>query len=456
MPSTASPTPDKLHDIDLERGYFSRTSAQDLTNAFKNFERENEQNHINHICVFFHGGLVTRSEGLDTAHFLINGYTNAGAYPFFFIWNSDLLSTLKDRIRQHSEDPVFATVVRHTELTVAGKIRAALDKQKLPPLPAPAKIARSGPRMFGQLAELGRAYDEAWAKRAGAQLGCSQRELEQFARFALSAEKAVPVKRRRLKLTRPSDVYARIIERFNTGHDHGLYTTTLEEWLIEFGLGRFGSNTWRTMQKFIKNSFDASVKAGGTAFVGHLCDVWNKAPKTRVTLIGHSAGSIYVQRMIEALNARLPAGSPAQLEIILLAPAISFARMNAGLSVLRKRVRGLRVFALKDEIESSYFEVWPYDKSLLYIVSSLCERDPYADRPLVGMQRYWSGSSPYAIPEIEEVTGFIEPPRMIRTVWALTKPNAKPGWRSQAKKHGEFPEECYTNGSVCHILSHGF
>jgi hypothetical protein len=237
--------------------------------------------------------------------------------------------------------------------------------------------------MFGQLAELGRAYDEAWAKRAGAQLGCSQRELEQFARFVLNAEKAVPVKRRRLKLTRPSDVYARIIERFNTGHDHGLYTTTLEEWLIEFGLGRFGSRTWRTMQRFIRNSFGARVKAGGTAFVGHLCDVWKKAPKTRVTLIGHSAGSIYVQRMIEALNARLPVGSPAQLEIILLAPAISFARMNAGLSVLRKRVRGLRVFALKDEIESSYFEVWPYDKSLLYIVSSLCERDPYADKPLV-------------------------------------------------------------------------
>jgi hypothetical protein len=360
----------------LDRGYFSQTSARDLTNAFKNFEQHSK---LNHICVFFHGGLVSRSEGLNTAHFLINGYTNAGAYPFFFIWNSDLLSTLKDKIRQFSEDPVFATVVRHTALTVAGKIRAALDKQKLPPLPA-AKIAKSGPRMYGQLAELGRAYDEAWAKRAGAQLGCSQRELEQFARFVLNAEKAVPDKRRRLKLTRPSDPYKRVIERLNTGHDHhGWYTTSLEEWLIEFGLGDFGSRTWRTMQGFIRNSFDARVKAGGTAFVGHLCDVWKKAPKTRVTLIGHSAGSIYVQRMIEALNARLPVGSPAQLDIILLAPAISFARMNAGLSVLRKRVRGLRVFALKD----TYFEVFPYYGSLLYIVSSLCERDPYADKPLV-------------------------------------------------------------------------
>jgi hypothetical protein len=55
--------------------------------------------------------------------------------------------------------------------------------------------------------------------------------------------------------------------------------------------------------------------------------------------------------MIEALNARLPEGSTAQLEVILLAAAISFARMNATLSVLRKRVSGLRVFALNSMAE---------------------------------------------------------------------------------------------------------
>ena len=197
------------------------------------------------------------------------------------------------------------------------------------------------------------------------------------------------------KLTSPADVYARIHERLNSGHDHHWwYTTSLEEWLIEFCLGRLGSRIWRSMQGSIEKSFDGSARAGGSAFAGHLCNVWNKAPKTRVTLIGHSAGSIYVQRMIEALNARLPVGSPAQLDIILLAPAIRFARMDAGLSVLRKRVRGLRVFALKDKIESTYFEVFPYYGSLLYIVSSLCERDRYADKPLVGMQRYCRAPSP--------------------------------------------------------------
>ena len=90
MPSTAWPTPpDKLHDIDLEEGYFSQTKAQDLIDAFDNF-RHSKPPQRNHICVFFHGGLVSRAEGLDTAHRLIIDYTKAGAYPFFFIWNSSL------------------------------------------------------------------------------------------------------------------------------------------------------------------------------------------------------------------------------------------------------------------------------------------------------------------------------------------------------------------------------
>jgi hypothetical protein len=116
--------------------------------------------------------------------------------------------------------------------------------------------------------------------------------------------------------------------------------------------------------------------------------------------------------MIEALNARLPEGSTAQLEVILLAAAISFARMNACLSVLRKRVSGLRVFALNSRAEC-YPEIPPiYDKSLLYIVSSLCENDQNADKPLVGMEHYWcgywSGTLPYIRdPDIRAVINFI-------------------------------------------------
>src|SRR6516225_9059498 len=130
MPLTALPTgfdPLHLHHIDLVDGKFCRTTADDLNRAFNNLQTSN------HLCVFFHGGLVPRSEGLDTASLLAGDYTNAGAYPFFFIWNSGLLdarnSGLLDALKgaMRCDKPPFASIVNYTFRIVARKIKAALD-----------------------------------------------------------------------------------------------------------------------------------------------------------------------------------------------------------------------------------------------------------------------------------------------------------------------------------------
>jgi hypothetical protein len=208
------------------------------------------------------------------------------------------------------------------------------------------------------------------------------------------------------------------------------------------------------MKQFIDDSFSNDAAAGGSAFLNHLCEAWAENSKLRVTLIGHSAGAIYVQRFIEALDARLAASSTLQVEVIMLAAAITFERMNAGLSILHRRVSALRVFGLDNKTEGSYWEVpLVYNKSLLYLVSSLCEADPNADKPLVGMQRYWKGAAPYTDAEIRAVTGFIQ---TTRTVWSPTEPGEKPGYQSQAKRHGDFPYDNETDSSVCFALQNGF
>jgi hypothetical protein len=93
---------------------------------------------------------------------------------------------------------------------------------------------------------------------------------------------------------------------------------------------------------------------------------------------------------------------------------------------------------------------------------SLCEGDPEADKPVLGMQRYWSGCPPYNLPDIQAITQFIDEP-LKRSVWSRTSGTAKPGCRSKAIRHaGElgvrfgFPEEEKTNESVCYVLQHGF
>jgi hypothetical protein len=205
------------------------------------------------------------------------------------------------------------------------------------------------------------------------------------------------------------------------------------------------------MKKDIDLAF--AVGAGGTAFLEGLQRVWKELPDLRVTLIGHSAGSIYVQRFIEALDAAF--GPQKKVEVITLAAAVSFERMVQGLPQLQRRVSALRVFELSDRREKDYWEIpFIYNKSLLYIVCSLLEGDPEADKPLFGMQHYWTGLKPYNQPYIKAITKFIDPRR---AVWSPTSRNARPGYRSNAKKHGDFAtEDTKTEESVCYALSHGF
>ena len=74
---------DSLHDIDLKEGKFEKTTAADIRRAFANLK---EHGPSQHLCVFFHGGLVSEADGLKTADELLRNYTSSGAYPFF-IWH---------------------------------------------------------------------------------------------------------------------------------------------------------------------------------------------------------------------------------------------------------------------------------------------------------------------------------------------------------------------------------
>ena len=458
MDTLSKPNPlDPLHDIVLLDGRFSgATTAGDLAKAFDNFR---EQGPSGHLCVFFHGGLVSQADGLNTAASLIKGYTDSGAYPFFFIWNSGLLTTIRELLQPHHDNPAFVRAANHAVKYVSAKIAAELDTDRSLELHRKATRARkAGPLSLEELEQYAERFDRAWARHTGVQLSCSSGELDRFAKWLTSLEKSAPARRRLFRVKKwkgSKNPLARIIHRFNTGHAHGLYTTVIEELFIAAQVNEFvGEKIWGEMKKFIDDSFAADSMAGGTAFLNHLCEIWRKTPGLRVTLIGHSAGAIYVQRFIEALDARLPASSTHQVEVVLLAAAMTFERMNAGVASLRKRVSALRVFGLSDKTEGSYWEVpGVYNKSLLYIVSSLCESDPDADQPLVGMQRYWAGKPPYLAPDISAITTLIEP---VRAVWAPTASDAKPGYQSHAKKHGCVPEDPDTNRSVCFTLRNGF
>jgi hypothetical protein len=445
----ASPDPD--HEIDLKAGKFEKTSAADLRAAFNTFTATGSD----HLCVFFHGGLVSRDSGIQTARDLVQGYADAGAYPFFFIWNSDLLTVIEELLRPYRRDPAFVEGANRVVVEAAKKVAAVLNLDA--DLRAVAKTrSRATPMDLERLARFAEPYDNAWSQYRGAQLPVSPQELTVFEEWLLDRKPAV--QRRavftRAKIRGPRNPFARVIERLNSGHGHGLYTTVIEELYIALGLAEvLGEPVWGQMKADIDAAFTQETDAGGTAFLQNLGIAWKQKPNLKVTLIGHSAGAIYLQRFVEVFDDFFVSQPARQVEVVTLAAALSFERMNQGLSVLQRRASGVRMFGLSDKREGGYWEVpGIYNKSLLYIVSSLCEGDPEADKPLVGMQRYWSRTRPYDQPYINAVTDFV---RSSRTVWSPSGKTAPPGFQSGAKRHVGFPIEKKTDGSVRYGLNKG-
>lgn len=437
----------KTNYIDLTYGQFDRTNPQDLASAFDTFVKSR----TNHLCVFFHGGLVGRGSAMDEAEQLINGYSKAGAYPFFFIWNSDLLTTLLGPSRNYAGNVVFRRVIERHIVFIAGKMLQALLAQDSPqhPLWALARLPRAAsPLPLSTLAAFGRIADWAWAQRPkGTALTVPIPEIRDFEELlvkdpSIQAPGGMLDDKTRFTRQVGEGFLTRVIKRFQSGHDHGLYTTLVEELLHVVKMDDLCAHEWGKMKKYIDDSFNSGTPWGGTAFVQQLVRNWTQ--DMRLTLISHSAGAIYIERMQNEIHKLRP---DIKANVIFIAAGISFERLRPSIKLFENQ---FRFFALKDECEGGYWEIPPvYDKSLLYFVSSLCESDSNMDKELVGMQRYWSGEDPYQTEDIKKVSDAIT--RDAR-VWSPTDPGAPPGFRANAYQHGGFAQECETDGSVRDFL----
>ncbi len=303
--------------IDLVHGKFDQTNRANLSDAFKAFVASG----TNHLAVFFHGGLVDRADAMTTAGKLIDAYRDAGTYPFFFIWNSDLWTALQRLFSPFADDLAIRRVVEQHLMFVSRQMLEArwLDSAQRERL---AEIVRRPhadvPPPLKELAQLGRAVDMIWAQRPDgttlppvAQMSSDIRRLED----ELYDDKTLLDlgrwlnKSKRFTPALGSGILFRVWARLNSGHDHGVYTTLIEEVAVAIDLDVILAGIWYSM----KDDIDAAFRAdgtwyGGTAFLDELSAAWNN--DTRLTLIGHSGGTVYINRMLNEIDDRLRTGDP--------------------------------------------------------------------------------------------------------------------------------------------------
>ena len=445
-----------------------------------------------HLALFFHGGRVSEQAGLATANALVGLFEDRiGAHALFFLWESSELEVIPAGLGGIAQQPFFQELLKTTLKFVLSKLEpratarttgrlalmsnAAVKKRQVA---ESANLTPFGDEQRAQLKPVSTSealqFQQALKKNPR-----YQREVKQMAR-QLAAERARPRKRGaeqaalggashplsaeaathlraavKQEAGRPAlvtaeflnlgavRVFMNVVQRLREGTDHGVSTTIVEELLREFYIGQAVTWVWNQMKLEAQNAFQSNQglagesQHAGTYFLERLRDYVNDQtnPPLKVSLVGHSAGAIYICRLLEKAAEVLPGYRFHQ--IVFLAPGVDFDLFKRALIDHPERFAGFRVYNLRDQLEA-VDGIIPsvYPRSLLYFVSSLLEET--LEKPLVGMERFYSGQPPYDGSTLRAVRDFVLGAEAQRAVWSQTT-DGLAGLNCAAQHHGGFP-----------------
>ena len=245
------------------------------------------------------------------------------------------------------------------------------------------------------------------------------------------------------------EVLSHVVDRFSQKTDHGLYPTVVEEILRAFYLSNIGKNIWDHIKQEAADAFSQPDR-GCSVFLQNLNAYYQDDHHPHITLVGHSAGSIYICELLQHADKVLPPG--VTFDVVLLAPACTCKLFADTLQACKDRIASIRIFAMSDQLEQADVIVpGVYTRSLLYLVSGLFEDAP--DTPILGMQRFFSTEAPFnKWPEIPTTFTYLSVSQN-NNVWSLI--DAGDGLSSHANKHGDFYSEDVTLKSLSYILTNG-
>ncbi|WP_315861210.1 S8 family serine peptidase [Anatilimnocola floriformis] len=521
----------KNHYINLASGRFDNTQLSDLDAAFESFDASKPSSGL---VIHFHGGLVNEKAAMTSAEALFKTFSETGAYPFFFVWETGLWETFRNNLTEIAQETLFKKIVSYLvdhllkklgvdsssfalESVAVGKspqeqVEEWIDQQKAPTSPVPQQAPFDEIRNEEARAGLtGNEADEqelAAAMRGDAEL---QKEIDELNRQLFAPPSSAEANESGLGYKTPGHLTAsalqelsgiaerpertphvpppvsaeesligigitvgrvavaaarigyRVIRRYSKGRDHGLYTTVVEEVLRDLYVGKLGAELfWNQMKRDTLDAFgDDDRLYGGTAFLRRLVKRFeNVANPPRVTLVGHSAGAIYLCNFLIHAHREFKQLPDVKFDVVMLAPAVDFDLFNQAIQT--QRIGNVRSFGMRDQLEAKDALLAPfsstlkyvYPKSLLYLVSGLLETE--VDRPLVGMERYYPGKQYEGrlFQSVAAVKKFFAagPDRLI---WSVAK--SGPGLSSESARHMDFNQtDPVTLASVLHILKAGF
>jgi len=468
------------------------------------------------IVIHLHGGLVPYNAGLAMAEKLHPEYSNAGAYPIFFLWESGVFETLQNNLHNIGKRKFFkvvwklvAWVLRSKIETVAGlrgedieykrRLKSAIDaaiqgsfdelealepvETQLPKEPSAAEEQEllglfSGDDEYATAAEdaiLSVMTQEELQPLRGIRGGNAVRIPSKPLLDRRCVEELIvpPQQGQRglgltIKITwAVVKIVAKVIRRYRQGRQHGFHATIVEEILRAFYLGELAADVWDLMKEDTGDAFRKN--GGGALFMDALAkSLAGAAELPRITIVGHSAGSIFATNMLRYAERAFTVSKDVRFDLIFLAPALTFAMcaklVKDHFHLIRKvdgvpKKLALRMFTMEDQYERRDHLKHVYPCSLLYLIAGVLEPAGKGDMPIVGMQRFYDakGFPSKKFKEIEVFRSLLggSAGHVDHSVWSIAK--GKAGFASGAIHHGDFDDnDATTLASLKHILRTGF
>lgn len=459
-----------------------QTLPEDVDEIFEKFERDN----VSNITLFFHGGLVNESRGLQTARNIAPHFQSAGTSPICIVWETGLIETIATNLTKISDTRLFNKLLKlllkraieelgFSEPGSRGTGAANISYSDIEKeLSSPDPFGTYGWNSTSAQSRSATTLDALSAKRL-----YLQQELRRKIEADIERDPEFQASIQATKLTVDAEgdrtgsrgiitvaslighatkVVLRIIDRFIEKRDHDLYPTVVEEILREFYLAELGAWVWKAMKDKSAQMWESNQgRTGNTQYVGRylldkLAAYKQRFPQTRINLIGHSAGSIAICHLLSR-TATLPNSFTFE-HLILLAPACRIDLFQREIVTNPTRFKDIRIFTMSDSYECNDILVpYLYTHSLLYLISGVLEDEGASfDAYILGLERHIKFIKPYDIQELEGTHKFLATSGLNRCCFSVSASGSAAGLESHSLKHGDFDEDPGTIRSIQNIL----
>ena len=459
-------------------GHFakSKTTRASLDVVFAHLQQTNVQ----HIALYFHGGLVNEADGSATALRLAERFKGGPAHFISFVWETGFFEIIGRNVGDIASTTLFGELSEiitrkvskylivpngtgrgNVELSSAD-VKQRIDKPGEP-------LADVQVRARGNAANLREQEIDAIENEFVQELTYEidpehpvvvllEAEATQSDQFnadsqITDSQAATGVKSRGLLMPivvfRLAKAAAEVIRRYIRKTDHGPWPTIIEEILRQFFLGNLGKGVWNNIKAIAeKTMWDTGNESIGGYFLHKLHQYKQVNPHCRLDAVGHSAGSIAVCHLLRN------APDLKWQQLVFFAPACTHKLFYDEVVTYPERFGQFRMFTMADEFETAdSLANGLYPASLLYLVSGTFEPD--VDTPILGMERYLGNNLPYNADQSLELAGvraFLEA-QPDRVVLAESPIGAEAGFKTLATRHGDFDDDILTLDSLNTLLT---